>query len=332
MAKRPKGAPDGAGPSLIKLANKVLQDPEEVEAFVRALSVPDENKSKGTQSAVLIVNRTVNDLPFLTEQASSWMPQWTRRLSPNQKPGGSELHEKGHIYCLDLSSVFEASILQSIEIDNPVCLDLCASPGGKSIFASRCLSPRILVSNEVIGKRTAQLISNLKRCNIERSVVTSMDPAAMKAYVEGSCDLVIVDAPCTGQSLLARGKHSPGCFHPSTIKMNSKRQRRIIACAGDLVAPGGYIAYMTCTFSRDENEDVLEWFLDKHPEFSGTRVDSLQAYQSHLSSVPCYRMWPHHGEGSGGFTSLLRRSGERGDPPSLDFLESIPTVWRSAGL
>ena len=131
------------------------------------------------------------------------------------------------------------------------------------------------------------------------------------------CDLVIVDAPCSGQSLLAKGEKAPGCFHPTAINKSANRQKRIIANSAQLVAPQGYLAYMTCTYSPAENEQVCQWFMSKFPHFVPVQVDDLAAYQSHLTDIPCYRLFPQDRLGAGAFTALWRNSQE-GDRKNLD--------------
>ncbi len=122
-------------------------------------------------------------------------------------------------------------------------------------------------------------------------------------------DVVVVDAPCTGQSLLAKGETAPGCFHPVQINKNANRQRRILANAAQAVAPEGYLAYMTCAYSPEENEDTIAWLLARFPQFQPVIVPALHLFQSHLTDLPCYRMMPQDGLGAGAFTCLLRHSG-----------------------
>jgi len=118
--------------------------------------------------------------------------------------------------------------------------------------------------------------------------------------------VVIVDAPCSGQSLLAKGSQVPGCFHPVTMNKNANRQKRILANSAQIVAPQGYLAYMTCTYAPAENEQVCEWFLNRFPDFQPAVVPHLAPFQSHLTALPCYRLWPHQGLGAGGFTALFQ--------------------------
>jgi 16S rRNA C967 or C1407 C5-methylase (RsmB/RsmF family) len=200
------------------------------------------------------------------------------------------------------------------------------------------------VGNEVIRKRTAPLISNYKRCLIDPAIVVSYDPQKLAEICGPVAQVVIVDAPCSGQSLVMKNKAAPGAFHPATISMNERRQRRILANSRALVTEGGYLLYSTCTFSRDENEDVVEWFLERFPAFEAVPVAALAAFRSHLSSEPCYRLWPHQGLGAGSFTALFRLKAEPQvetsvEDRSADDLENRGTlisnlwsVWRSSSL
>jgi 16S rRNA C967 or C1407 C5-methylase (RsmB/RsmF family) len=264
-----------------------------------------------------------------------WLPSWIDVAARGERPGNLEAHQQGEFYCLDLSSAFACASLSEINASVSLVVDVCAAPGGKGIVARRYVSPTMLVGNEVIRKRTAQLISNYKRCAIDPALVTSYDPAVLAEAIPGSADLVIVDAPCSGQSLVLKDREAPGAFHPATISMNERRQRRILANASAVVAPGGCLLYSTCTFSREENEDNVRWFLGKFPEFSAVPVACLQAHQSHLTDVPCYRLWPYHGQGAGAFCALLHRaenSDHRVAVSPENFDHYLHPLWRSPTL
>jgi 16S rRNA C967 or C1407 C5-methylase (RsmB/RsmF family) len=70
---------------------------------------------------------------------------------------------------------------------------------------------------------------------------------------------------------------------------------------------------MTCTYSPEENEQVCEWFLSRFPQFQPVKVTHLENYQSHLTSIPCYRLFPEDRLGAGAFTVLFQNTdvGER---------------------
>jgi 16S rRNA C967 or C1407 C5-methylase (RsmB/RsmF family) len=296
---------------LLKLARRLFANSDIQEQFIQALINP-----QPFSPCILWCQERPEVLPFAVEMPTLWQPQFVDRLQLGEKPGKHPLHDQGDFYCLDFSSVFAATTLLTIS-ELRLVFDMCAAPGGKSIFAWQALKPNLLISNEVIGKRLGMLISNLKRCHITPSFVTNRDSSVFAETIPLSSDLVLVDAPCTGQSLLAKGETAPGCFHPTNINKCANRQKRIIANSAQIVAPQGYLAYMTCTYSPEENEEVCEWFLQRFPQFQAIQIDYLQEYQSHLADIPCYRLFPQHRLGAGAFTVLFQNT-EDGEPKEID--------------
>ncbi len=305
---------------LQKLAVKLFNDGDQQSEFIEAICSPQKYPE-----SILWLKEPPADFPFRKADRISWQPDFVDRLEPGQRPGAHEMHELGAYYCLDFSSVFAAQVLSAVGIDGPLVLDLCASPGGKSVFAYRHFRPQMMICNETIGKRLGALTSNLKRCGIQPALVTSRDPKYFAEHFSKAADVVIVDAPCSGQSLLRKGQESGGCFHPATVNLNKNRQRRIIAEASATVAPGGYLAYMTCTFSFEENEGIAEWFLKRFANFEACEVPVLADCRSSLSGVPCYRLWPQRGIGAGSFAALFRNTsaGEREDCD----VRGLPVLW-----
>ncbi|AKG22620.1 RsmB/NOP family class I SAM-dependent RNA methyltransferase [Calothrix sp. 336/3] len=288
---------------LLKLSKRLFPNSEEQEKFLDALANP-----QSFSPCILWCQAKLATSPFLTETPTPWQPQFIDRLSLPEKPGKHSLHEQGYYYCLDFSSVFAASVLLAIQEPVKIIFDMCAAPGGKSIFAWKLFQPELLISNEVIGKRLGMLISNFKRCHIKPSVIVNADSSIFATQIPQSSDLVLVDAPCSGQSLLAKGDKALGCFHASLINKSANRQKRIIANSSRLVKSNGYLAYMTCTYSPEENEEVCQWFLKRFPEFISVEIPHLSHYQSHLSSIPCYRIFPQTNLGAGAFTALFKNT------------------------
>ncbi|MFN6499730.1 MAG: RsmB/NOP family class I SAM-dependent RNA methyltransferase [Nostoc sp. DedQUE01] len=304
---------------LLKLSRRLFANLDEQEKFIEALINP-----QLFTSSILWCQEKPEISPFTIETPTQWQPQFIDRLQLGEKPGQHSLHEKGYFYCLDFSSVFAASTLLTIHQPVGLIFDMCAAPGGKSIFAWKALQPDLLISNEVIGKRLGMLISNLKRCDISPSAVVNRDSSIFAEMIPASSNLVIVDAPCTGQSLLAKGEKAPGCFHPTAINKSANRQKRIIANSAKLVSPQGYLAYMTCTYSPEENEQVCEWLLERFPHFQPMEINHLAKYQSHLTTMPCYRMFPQDRLGAGAFTVLFKNTNENENQEiNLDAISSL---------
>ncbi|MBW4562876.1 MAG: RsmB/NOP family class I SAM-dependent RNA methyltransferase [Mojavia pulchra JT2-VF2] len=297
---------------LLKLSRRLFENPDTQEKFIEALINP-----QPFLPCILWCQEKPDNLPFSVASPTFWQPQFVDRLHLKEKPGKHPLHEQGYFYCLDFSSVFAAATLLTNPPSVRLIFDICAAPGGKSIFAWKALQPNLIISNEVIGKRLGMLISNLKRCHIYPSFVANRDSSIFAEAIPLSSDLVIVDAPCTGQSLLAKGETAPGCFHPTNINKCANRQKRIIANSAQIVAPQGYLAYMTCTYSPEENEEVCEWFLARFPQFQPVNISYLQEYQSHLTTMPCYRLFPQDRLGAGAFTVLFKNT-EEGEAREVD--------------
>lgn len=171
-------------------------------------------------------------------------------------------------------------------------------------MAQAILQPKKLICNEVIGKRLGMLRSNLTRCGVHAEV-THLDPQRLADQYKGQADVVIVDAPCSGQSVLVKGGENPGCFHPRTVQSNAMRQRRILSESARMVRSGGALMYSTCTYSPEENERLVEWFLGRADEFAEVEFAPYAPVKSRFG--PGYREWPNLSAGVGGYTCLLRR-------------------------
>jgi 16S rRNA C967 or C1407 C5-methylase (RsmB/RsmF family) len=291
---------------LIKVAQRLLPTAPDRAAFMTALTQP-----APFPPTILWTRPKPAGVDWPVLSPLPWQPDCVDRLGEvARRPGQHPLHDQGYFYCLDFSSVFAVSAIQAIPGPVSIAIDLCAAPGGKSLFTWTTLRPQQLLCNEVIRKRVKILIANLKRCGAMDAIVLNQDPQVLAEHLPRCAQLVLVDAPCSGQSLLAKGETVPGCFHKVTVNRNANRQKRILAQASQLVQPGGYLLYSTCTYSPEENEQVAAWLLKKVPAFVPVPVTSLQEYQSPLTDLPCYRLWPHSGLGAGAFTILLQHQGE----------------------
>ncbi len=294
-----------ASKHLDKLSQRLFPGAGDRAAFIAALESPP-----AFAPTILWTQPKPEDFDLPTLPPLDWQPGFVDRLAGTGRPGQHPLHQAGFFYCLDLSSVFAISVVQAIQVPIGVAIDLCAAPGGKSLFTWGACQPQQLLCNEVVRKRVKILISNLKRCGVTEAIALNLDPSVLAAAIPHSASLVIVDAPCSGQSLLAKGQAVPGCFHPVTLNRNANRQKRILANGAQLVQSQGYLAYMTCTYAPEENEQVCDWFLKKFPQFAPVPVPALQAHQSPLTVQPCYRLWPQSGLGAGAFAMLFQCQAE----------------------
>lgn len=306
-----------------KAAAALFPDTASQESFLRALLTP---VPRGSAVVWTVPPRPDEFETVPRTELPGWLPPFIEVLAPGVKIGLTGAYAGGDLYPLDFSSVLTGSAMMAARDSwkaPPRVLDLCAAPGGKSILASALLSPALILANEVEGRRLGPLRHNLSRCRIAAAFTQRLDPAEMARLAPESFDLVIVDAPCSGQSLLAKGIDNPGCFHPSTVKGNARRQARILAAAAETVAPGGFLLYTTCTFSPRENETAIEKLLGTTPDFAPVEVPHLASLRSALVDFPAYRVYPHLSPGAGGFAAMLRRGGTPGQESRTPLAPSL---------
>jgi len=244
----------------------------------------------------------LNDIP--------WSPPFIREHHSSIKNDNDAEAE----YPLDLSSVFMSSPLgylsQYESIKSFISADACASPGGKSVLLSSFINCSLLLANEKDKNRLKPLISNFSRLEVPNSCITNYDARALFKDYNEAFQCILLDVPCSGQSLFGRGFTNSSSFTPIAADTASGLQKSLIHRISNSVTKGGYILYTTCTFSREENEKVIQWFLKNHSEFKPVTISALESFQSSLAEFPAYRLWPHQGMGSGGFTCLLKKEGE----------------------
>ena len=147
---------------------------------------------------------------------------------------------------------------------------------------------------------------NLLRCGFTNLYTQRLRPDQWAELAPGCFDLILADAPCSGQSLLAKGIPNPGCFNSSVTGGNAKRQRGILLAALRCLAPGGFLLYTTCTYAPEENERNVLYLLKRHPDLHTITVPELEHFRSSLTQYACSRLMLFLGAVVGVFSCLLR--------------------------
>ena len=174
-------------------------------------------------------------------------------------------------------------------------LDLCAAPGGKSTQLATYLGDSgLLVSNEINTQRSRILSQNIERMGIKNAIVTNEDSFVLASHFPGFFNAIQVDAPCSGEGMFRKLPEAIEQWSVENVAICAARQKEILDNAAVMLKPGGTIVYSTCTFSKEENEDVIEYFLEKHPDFTLEEME---------------RFWPHKVDGEGHFVAKLVRRG-----------------------
>lgn len=227
------------------------------------------------------------------------------------------LFHAGCYYVQEASSMFIEHILKSIGLtgSNITALDLCAAPGGKATLVNSCLGPdSLIVANDAIKSRSIILKDNLVRWGNPNVVVSNNDPSAF-GRLSGCFDLMLVDAPCSGSGMFRKDSHAVDEWSMANVKLCSERQQRILAQSINCLRQGGYLIYSTCSYSSEENEDILDWLISEyHLESLSIPIDKLwgiEETRSTISGAFGYRFYPHKVKGEGFFISVLRSFNEK---------------------
>lgn len=219
----------------------------------------------------------------------------------------------GAYYVQEASSMFIEHILKSQQVKKGIFLDLAAAPGGKSTLLSSYLGEDgFLVANEVIQARAQILRENCIKWGLGNILVSNNDPEHFEP-LDGLFDLVLVDAPCSGEGMFRKDPQAREEWSPDHVHLCAARQKRIMDRAGALVKAGGYLIYSTCTFNELENEEMIR-FLTNEFSYEPVRIPLDPTWKIVESKVETdsgefygYRFFPHLVEGEGFFITVLRR-------------------------
>ncbi len=245
------------------------------------------------------------DLPFETRPVG-WFSRARWLADCSIRPGAYLHHAAADYYVQDPGSTLAVELSQ-IEPGQWV-FDACAAPGGKSTAILERLAGRGgLLANEVIRSRVKTLELTLQRSGFANWCVISADLERLPGTLRDRLDCVVVDAPCSGQSLVGKHRQSMSAFSTRQVEHCASRQLRILQAAAALVRPGGRLVYSTCTFSYAENEQIVSRFLESHSEWETVRLPELAPWE--VAGHPgCYRVWPHLDPAAGSFATALVRS------------------------
>jgi 16S rRNA (cytosine967-C5)-methyltransferase len=182
--------------------------------------------------------------------------------------------------------------------------DACAAPGGKAV-ALEARGARI-IAGDGRHERMGRLAGTTRRAGVAiRCIAANLEAAPLRP---ASIDAVLVDAPCTATGTMRRHPDARWRLQPAVFTRAAARQRQMLAAAAPLVRPGGVglLIYATCSLEPEENEQVLESFLNEHPEFTrSARSDAVPAEL--LTAAGDFRSLPQRHGIDGAYAARLVR-------------------------
>ncbi len=227
-------------------------------------------------------------------------------LNNDQKYGNSIYHHLGAFYFQEPSAMLPVN-LYKFKGDEMV-LDLCASPGGKSSQILRRIPNGVLVSNEIDKKRSEVLFSNLERLGFKNAIVTNNSPAELAKVFSGFFDVILVDAPCSGEGMMRKEEVARTGWTLENIKVCHDRDIEIINQANKMLKQGGKLIYSTCTFAPEEDCDIVEYIKTLGYHTIKAPLEIIEStYKGLIEDT--YRFYPMK-RGEGQFACLLEKDSE----------------------
>jgi len=222
------------------------------------------------------------------------------------------------------AQVQDAATRHAIDLMNPqpgeMLLDLCASPGGKSLALADAMQQGAVVCVDLPGRRQSKLKENLTRfpagvsghavpADVLRGLARALEAAGQPVEYPG----VLLDVPCSNTGVMRHRVDVRWRLPPDAFGRHARQQLDLLLAAADRVAPKGRLVYSTCSIDREENEQLVQAFLRR-------RRGEFELIESHLS-----RPWETGHDGAAVF--LLRRTEPRGLPgtggrPAFRFQEA----------
>lgn len=218
------------------------------------------------------------------------------------QPGKQPLHEAGGYYIQEPSAMSAITLLDPRPGEQ--VLDLCAAPGGKSTqIAGRMKGIGLLVANEAIPSRAKILSQNIERMGIANALVLNETPQRLAERFPFYFDRIAVDAPCSGEGMFRKDECACAEWSLQQVQRCADRQKEILSHAVEMLKPGGVLVYSTCTFSRQENEEMAEWLIEMYPQ---------------MKLVKQVHIWPHLHHGEGHYAVRFQKEGKSVIPNPLE--------------
>ena len=185
-------------------------------------------------------------------------------------------------------------------------IDTCAAPGGKSTHIGALMQNKgRIISIDIHEHKLALMRESAQRLDINIMETMLLDARAVGSKYRGQADRVLVDAPCSGLGVLRRKADSRWRKEESMLKELPLLQKQILHSAADCVKVGGILVYSTCTTEPEENQEVVESFLQSRKDFILQQTGSFLPITGHEANM--VQLWPHIDHVDGFFIARLQR-------------------------
>jgi ribosomal RNA methyltransferase Nop2 len=306
------------------LADKLLAlfPPREAQAFFEANETPrpvvirtNTLRSHRRELAQSLINRGVQ-----LEPVGKWSKVGLQIFDAQVPLGATPEYLAGH-YILQAASSF-LPVMSLSPQENERVLDMAAAPGGKTThLAALMKNTGVIFANDANKDRAKGLIGNIHRLGVRNTIVCHYS-ALEFPRVMGGFDRVLLDAPCSGTGVIAKDASVKTNKTEADFMKLPHLQKQLILAAIDSVdhhsKTGGYIVYSTCSVTVEENEQVVQYALNKRPNvklvetgltFGREGFTSINGKTFHPSLKMTRRFYPHTYNVDGFFVAKFKKIG-----------------------
>lgn len=284
---------------------KGLLDNDDLECYLNSFNKPSQ---KGIRVNLTKISKD-NFLKLYDEKDLETISYFKNSFYSNKEKFGKDiLHHIGCFYSQDPSSMIPVSLLKEYDLKGKKVLDMCASPGGKSLQVSTLVGEDgLIVSNEIIPIRTKILQSNIERMGKKNFIILNDIPKNIAKNLSNIFDVVIVDAPCSGEGMFRKYPETIKEWSLEGIRANAVRQKAIIDEADKCLKTNGYLLYSTCTYSILENEEIAEYIEKKGYKLLPINKNVLKNVKVSMIKKDTCRCIPGLIKGEGQFCALFKK-------------------------
>lgn len=222
------------------------------------------------------------------------------------QPGKNIYHELGAYYIQEPSAMIPSYLLDINEDD--LVLDFCAAPGGKTIQAALKMKNKgLIVANDISKERANSIKENVERLGLKNVLIINNDLSLLKNKLHNTFTKIILDAPCSGSGMFKKSENMINDWTYEKVLKYQKIQKDLILLAYSFLKPGGLLSYSTCSFSKEEDEDVIQYLLD-NSDAEINPIPENKVYKKGVNGLGIHIL-PHMFPGDGHFICQIKKPG-----------------------
>jgi 16S rRNA (cytosine1407-C5)-methyltransferase len=283
--------------------------PERFDAFLEACQRPSRQAIRVSESSLPVVQSWA-DSNHWQLAPTPWNCHGFWVETPDERSLGNHVgHLSGHFYIQEATSMLPVTALMHNHQPHYV-LDMAAAPGSKTTqLGQRLTGEHLIVANDMSSSRTKMLNANLIRMGISEYSLLNRDATRLHEAFYGQFDSILLDAPCGGEGTIRKDPRAWSNWSLDSLQRLSELQKALVDSAWSLLKPGGRLVYSTCSLSREENQEVIEYLLEQQTDDAELiSLEDLFTGAEKYSDQGMLHIWPEVLDTEGFFVACIQKS------------------------